>query len=465
MRRPWTDRSRRPRPPRNATRRSGRRPHGDSGETGHGPALPRRADAASGDGARRRSASSTVVAVGLVLRFWTHVRDVARRGADRRHRPACPCARSAVVLRRDGAPPLYYVLLHFWMKRRSATPTTPCRSLSGVCRRVATLPVAWVAGRRIRRSVGGLGRCLGVVASAPVRRLLRHRGPDVLAGDVPRPPAGIVGAQPGPRAAATGQPASLWRVVTAALLYSQYWALYLVGVVGPVARSGSCGGAEPDGGRPARWRLRRGRRRRASSSLPWVPTFLYQSRAHRARRGPARRPTRRSSTRSPGSPTTRRRTRSPGSNQGRLLALVYFALAGLGAVRRRPRPLAHRPRPAHEAAGTRASPSSVVGHARRRDHRRHPEPGSAFSPATPRSSSSRCSSCVALGTLHVCRRPAPGRRRGRRRARRAGGERPERLRPSARRRRQRGGRAGRSRPAGRHRRLLPRPARPVGATD
>lgn len=51
------------------------------------------------------------------------------------------------LLRDDGAPPLYYVLLHFWMKV-FGTSDLGARSLSGVIG-VITLPVAWVAGYRV----------------------------------------------------------------------------------------------------------------------------------------------------------------------------------------------------------------------------------------------------------------------------------------------------------------------------
>ena len=38
------------------------------------------------------------------------------------------------VLRHDGSPPLFYLLLHFWMqhlRRRASRPRTRCRSCSG----------------------------------------------------------------------------------------------------------------------------------------------------------------------------------------------------------------------------------------------------------------------------------------------------------------------------------------------
>ena len=74
------------------------------------------------------------------------VAHVAGRGADGQHRPA-PLHLIPHLLRDDGAPPLYYVLLHFWMKV-FGTSDLGARSLSGVIG-VLTLPAAWVAGYRV----------------------------------------------------------------------------------------------------------------------------------------------------------------------------------------------------------------------------------------------------------------------------------------------------------------------------
>ena len=52
-------------------------------------------------------------------------------------------------LRHDGAPPLFYVLLHFWMQV-AGTSEIAVRALAGLLS-VATLPLAWLAGRRVGR--------------------------------------------------------------------------------------------------------------------------------------------------------------------------------------------------------------------------------------------------------------------------------------------------------------------------
>src|SRR3954454_12732048 len=68
------------------------------------------------------------------------------------------------ALRHDGAPPLYYVLLHFWM-RMFGTGDVAVRSLSGIFS-VAMLPVLYLAGRRIGgKAVGWAAVLIG--ASSP----------------------------------------------------------------------------------------------------------------------------------------------------------------------------------------------------------------------------------------------------------------------------------------------------------
>lgn len=88
------------------------------------------------------------LALGVVLRFvcasdlWADEAlsvNIARLPLD-----AIPNA-----LRHDGAPPLYYVLLHFWM-RVFGTGNTTVRALSGVVGTLTLIPV-WFLGRRLDR--------------------------------------------------------------------------------------------------------------------------------------------------------------------------------------------------------------------------------------------------------------------------------------------------------------------------
>ena len=68
------------------------------------------------------------------------------------------------ALRHDGHPPLYYLLLHVWMEVFGEGDVA-VRALSGVIS-VATLPLAWVAGRRLAGPSGRAGRS----SSSPCRR-------------------------------------------------------------------------------------------------------------------------------------------------------------------------------------------------------------------------------------------------------------------------------------------------------
>jgi mannosyltransferase len=59
------------------------------------------------------------------------------------------------ALRHDGSPPLYYLLLHYWMAM-FGNGDVAARALSGVLS-VATLPLAYFAGRRVARVAAAFG--------------------------------------------------------------------------------------------------------------------------------------------------------------------------------------------------------------------------------------------------------------------------------------------------------------------
>src|SRR5262245_56841283 len=68
------------------------------------------------------------------------------------------------ALRHDGPPPLYYLILHYWMKVFGQGDEA-VRALSGIIS-VATLPLAWLAGKRLAGRSGGRW-ALVVVALSP----------------------------------------------------------------------------------------------------------------------------------------------------------------------------------------------------------------------------------------------------------------------------------------------------------
>jgi mannosyltransferase len=213
-----------------------------------------------------------------------------------------PLSHLQAALKRDGAPPLYYVLLHFWVGGLG-TSDVAVRALSGLLS-CATLPFVWIGARRIGgRDLAVPALLLMAVSPFAIRYATENR---MYALVVFLGAAGVVALQRAlsrPTVANTSATA----VVVAALLYSHYWSLYLAGVVllwllfqafrGPAQR-------------------RRGARWSAAAVVvgfvafvPWLPTFVYQSKHT-------------------GTPITS--FAGGATSQGRALALLYFALAGLG---------------------------------------------------------------------------------------------------------------------------------------
>jgi mannosyltransferase len=173
------------------------------------------------------------------------------------------------ALRHDGHPPLYYLILHWWM-RLVGEGDVAVRALSGLLA-VATLPLAWIAGRRLAGRSGGRW-ALVVVALSPycVRygtetRMYALVMLLVLAGYL------LVGDaldRPSPqRLVAIG-------LVSGLLLLSHYWSFYLLAAV--------CGLLA------VRWWRRPASRRGTGRVLlavvgggvlflPWLGGFLYQA--------------------------------------------------------------------------------------------------------------------------------------------------------------------------------------------
>jgi mannosyltransferase len=178
------------------------------------------------------------------------------------------------LLRHDGSPPLYYVMLHLWMKA-FGTGNRSARALSGVFG-LLSLPAAYYVGRRIagsdvvRRQWVAWASVL-VVATSPyalrystevrmyeLETLLVLVGYLAVANAWERPNLGWLAAV---------------AAVTAALLYTQYWAFYLLFVLGvALVYFGRREGRES----PA-WRILAAIAVGCVTFLPWVPTFLYQS--------------------------------------------------------------------------------------------------------------------------------------------------------------------------------------------
>jgi len=263
-----------------------------------------------------------VIAAGLILRFWTRsglwldealTVDIAR----------LPLHEIPNALKHDGAPPLYYYLLHFWIVLFGQS-NVAVRSLSGVIA-VVTLPVAWLCGKRFGGRVVAW-TLLVLLASAPFAVYYatesRMYGLVILLTG-----CGFLALQ---RAVSAPRPANLVAVavVTAALLYAQYWSVYFVGMVviwlvASIVRSRRHGHPEA-----APWAALIAVAAGCLLFVPWLPTFFYQTK-HTGT--PWAAPPNFSAVINAvtGFTDNQGSTLMTATNQGRLLAVIYFAMLAL----------------------------------------------------------------------------------------------------------------------------------------
>ena len=210
------------------------------------------------------AAGSIAVVACVALRFWTPSAlwldetisvDIAR----------LPVTQIPHALSHDGAPPLYYLMLHFWM-RLFGEGDFAVRALSGLIS-VATLPLFWIAGRRIGgRPVAWVSFFLALsspfaINYATVTRMYSLMIAVSLLGYL-----ALSSAYENPsRRNLIALGAS-----TAAVLYTHYWGIYLVAAAGVWLL----------------WRIRMsGRGKPAFKAmfvggllwLPWAPVFVFQA--------------------------------------------------------------------------------------------------------------------------------------------------------------------------------------------
>jgi 4-amino-4-deoxy-L-arabinose transferase-like glycosyltransferase len=169
-------------------------------------------------------------------------------------------------LRQDGAPPLYYLLLHGWMSV-FGTSAVAVRALSGVFS-VLALPLAWWLGRRL----GGPRVATALVlllATSPfaVRYASETRMYSLVVLLVLLLAAAL------DRAVRRPGPGSVLAVAVAgaALLLTHYWAAYLLAVVGLVALVGLRRHRAPA------LRVLTGLVIAGVLFLPWLPTLRWQT--------------------------------------------------------------------------------------------------------------------------------------------------------------------------------------------
>ncbi len=216
-------------------------------------------------------ATGFVLLLGVAVRFAT-VSPLWLDEAQTVNIARLPLSQMAEGLRHDGAPPLFYVLLHGWMNV-FGDGNLAVRSLPGLFA-VAALPLAWLAGRRLGGRTVAWSALIILAASpfaaryATEARMYSLVVLLVLAGYLA---VTELLKRPGSRPAAAGVAA-----VTGALLLTHYWSLYLLFVTGVtlavLARRAPS---------PTREGARRGLAAMGVGSLvfvPWLPSFLYQAR-------------------------------------------------------------------------------------------------------------------------------------------------------------------------------------------
>ncbi|GAC1312619.1 MAG: hypothetical protein NVSMB12_02940 [Acidimicrobiales bacterium] len=274
-------------------------------------------------------AVAAVLAVGVWFRFWTRSH-LWLDEALTVHIASLPLRQIPDALRHDGAPPLYYFLLHLWMRAAGSSSAFAARSFGGVLS-VATLPVMWLAGRRLALDVGAERDGVGPATVAWTATVLLASSPFavhfatearmyslvvllVLVGYLALAKVLRGGRRAGAAAVGLGLSSGL-------LLVTHYWALYLLAVVACVLAFKS---VRP-GVRQHRYRIALGAIAAGGVVfVPWLPAFFFQ-------------------TRHTGTPWAEPASFSAmvnaisefaggRSSSGRALGLLFFALAGFGLL-------------------------------------------------------------------------------------------------------------------------------------
>jgi hypothetical protein len=213
-------------------------------------------------------AAAIAVAVGIALRFVARSHlwlDEALSVSI----AELPLRDMSEALRHDGAPPLYYVLLHGWMEVFGSSPFA-VRALSGVWA-VATLPLIWLAGMRVGgRKVAATALLLLAASPFAIRYASEGRMYSLLALLVL---AGWLALDDLLERFSWSR-AVVLAVATGLLLLTHYWAFYVLAVAAVVVGRRAWRG-------PNRPEARRAALAMAAGSLlfiPWVPSFLFQMR-------------------------------------------------------------------------------------------------------------------------------------------------------------------------------------------
>jgi uncharacterized membrane protein len=215
------------------------------------------------------TAGAVVGAAGLVFFFYTRSAmwldealtvNIAR----------LPLSQLNAALKQDGAPPLYYVLLHFWTAL-FGTSNVAVRSLSA-CFMTGTVVAIWFAARRFAGTKAAwIAAALTFASPYAIRYATEAR---MYSLEMLLVAAGIVAFQRALEKPSLGRLAVV-SVLVALFVYNQYWAFYLLAVVIGLLLVVAWRGPQREPARRVLAAVAVG----LLTFLPWVPTFLYQ-RAH-----------------------------------------------------------------------------------------------------------------------------------------------------------------------------------------
>jgi hypothetical protein len=220
--------------------------------------------------------AGAVVAAGVVLRFiapnglWLD--EVLSVNISR-----LPLQQIPGALVQDGSPPLYYVMLHYWMLAFGQGEVA-VRALSGITS-VVTLPFLWAAGKRVGgRPAAWAALLLGASSPWAIYYGTDTRMYSLMALEALLWYLAIRRAVELP---SRGRLICVL-VLTAALMYTHYWDLYLVGVgalwalwraVVEARRGVVPAGAYPRAARKVLLAMVAG----GVLWLPWLPVFVFQA--------------------------------------------------------------------------------------------------------------------------------------------------------------------------------------------
>ena len=215
--------------------------------------------------------AAVVLAIGAFLRFAVRSQlwldealsvDIAR----------LPLHALPGALRHDGAPPLYYAGLHYWMAL-FGDGNIAVRAFSGLAS-VACLPLVWLAGRRLggRRVAWA---ALIIMATSPFAahyatetRMYSLVALESLIGFL-----ALANALERP----TFKRLAAVATVTALLLYTHYWAIYLLAAVGVWLAWRAWRDTDPVISRRPATRVLAAVAVGGVAFLPWLPIFIFQA--------------------------------------------------------------------------------------------------------------------------------------------------------------------------------------------